>query len=120
MKISSPKSEAMVVCGKMMSCSLWVGSELLTKVVEFEYFGVLPISDGELEREIDRHIGPQAVPQAWSRTVTVKNDSNDKLGSKVSNPHPWSWALIEAERRRLQTQSTEMVVCSMWCLGSLL
>lgn len=35
MRVSTSKSEAMVLCSKAMDCSLQVGSELLPKVKEF-------------------------------------------------------------------------------------
>ncbi len=48
MKVSTSKSEAMVLCWKKVDCSLWVGSELLPQAREFKYLG---------EREINRQIG---------------------------------------------------------------
>ncbi|KAK0148818.1 Calmodulin-regulated spectrin-associated protein 3 [Merluccius polli] len=41
MRVSTSKSEAMVLCWKRVDCSLWVGSELLPQVKEFKYLGVL-------------------------------------------------------------------------------
>ncbi|KAK0135127.1 hypothetical protein N1851_029060 [Merluccius polli] len=57
MKVSTSKSEAMVLCWKTVECSLRVGSELLPQVKEFQYLGVLFTSEGKMEHEMDRRIG---------------------------------------------------------------
>ncbi len=53
MKVSTSKSEAMVLCRKKLDCSLWVGSELLLQAEEFKYLGVLLT---RIESEIDKRI----------------------------------------------------------------
>ena len=40
MRISTPKSEAMVLSRKLMDCPLWVGNESLPQVKEFVYLFV--------------------------------------------------------------------------------
>lgn len=50
-------SEAMVLCHKAVDCSLQVWGDLLPQLKEFKYLGVLFISDGTMEREMDRQIG---------------------------------------------------------------
>ncbi|KAK3531414.1 hypothetical protein QTP70_019258 [Hemibagrus guttatus] len=57
MRISSSKSEAMVLDQKKVACTLQVGGEFLPQVVEFKYLGVLFTSEGRMDREIDRRIG---------------------------------------------------------------
>ena len=58
MKISTSKSEAMVLGCKNMEFLLWVGEEILPQVEEFKYLGVLFTSEGKMEQEIDRRISP--------------------------------------------------------------
>ncbi|KAI3359415.1 hypothetical protein L3Q82_002919 [Scortum barcoo] len=58
MRISTSKSEAMVLHRKRVACPLQVGGEVLPQVEEeFKYLGVLFTSEGKIEREIDRRIG---------------------------------------------------------------
>ncbi|KAI3365343.1 hypothetical protein L3Q82_010131 [Scortum barcoo] len=54
MRISTSKSEAMVLDRKRVACPLRVGGEVLPQVEEFKYLGVLFTSEGKMEREIDR------------------------------------------------------------------
>ena len=57
MRISSPKSEQMVLSRKKVDCQLGVREELLLQVKEFKYWGVLLWSERKMEWEIDRWIG---------------------------------------------------------------
>ncbi|KAI3353859.1 hypothetical protein L3Q82_004862 [Scortum barcoo] len=57
MRISTSKSEAMVLSWKRVDCPLWVGEEFLPQVEDFKYLGVLFTSEGKMEREMDRWIG---------------------------------------------------------------
>ncbi|KAI3357792.1 hypothetical protein L3Q82_016183 [Scortum barcoo] len=67
MRISTSKSEAMVLDRKRVACPLQVGGEVLPQVEEFKYLdGVLFTSEGKIEREIDRRIGA-ASPQLCGR-----------------------------------------------------
>ncbi|KAK3534231.1 hypothetical protein QTP86_007026 [Hemibagrus guttatus] len=52
MRVSTSKSEAMVLNQKKVACTLQVGGELLPQVEEFKYLGVLFTSDGRMDREI--------------------------------------------------------------------
>ena len=54
MRISTTKSETMVLSRKRVECPLRVGNEILPQVEEFKYLGVLFTSEGRMEREIDR------------------------------------------------------------------
>ncbi|KAI3376783.1 hypothetical protein L3Q82_000382 [Scortum barcoo] len=55
MRISTSKSEAMVLDQKRVVCPLRVGG--VPQLEEFKYLGVLFTSEGKMEREIDRRIG---------------------------------------------------------------
>ena len=57
MRISTSKSEAMVLSRKKVECSLWVREEILPQVKEFKYLKVLFTSEGKMEWEIDMQIG---------------------------------------------------------------
>ncbi len=73
MRISTSKSEAMVLSRKKVACSLQVGEVFLPQVEEFKYLGVLFTRDGMMEREIDRRIGAaSAVMWSMYRSVVVK------------------------------------------------
>ncbi|KAI3375624.1 hypothetical protein L3Q82_003939 [Scortum barcoo] len=50
MRISTSKSEAMVLDRKRVACPLQVGGEVLPQVEEFKYLGVLFTSEGKIER----------------------------------------------------------------------
>ncbi|KAI3356949.1 hypothetical protein L3Q82_003594 [Scortum barcoo] len=68
MRISTSKSEAMVLDRKRVACPLRVGGEVLPQVEEFKYLGVLFTSEGKMEREIDRRIGAASM-QLCGRSV---------------------------------------------------
>ncbi|KAI3369751.1 hypothetical protein L3Q82_024580 [Scortum barcoo] len=99
MRISTSKSEAMVLDRKRVACPLRVGGEVLPQVEEFKYLGVLFTSEGKMEREIDRWIGgaASAVMRSVYRTVVVKKELSRKAKlsiyhrqSHASHPHLWS------------------------------
>jgi len=56
MRISTSKSENMVLSRKRLECPLWVGNEILPQVEEFKYLGVLFKRERRMEREIDKRI----------------------------------------------------------------
>jgi hypothetical protein len=79
MRISTSKSEAMVLNRKRVECTLRVGDEILPQVEEFKYLGVLFTSEGRMEREIDRRIGAaSAVMRTLHRSVVVKRELSRK------------------------------------------
>ncbi|KAI3359900.1 hypothetical protein L3Q82_014258 [Scortum barcoo] len=81
MRISTSKSEAMVLDRKRVACPLRVGGEVLPQVEEFKYLGVLFTSEGKMEREIDRRIGAASAVKCESvyyRTVVVKKELSRK------------------------------------------
>ncbi|KAI3356649.1 hypothetical protein L3Q82_003294 [Scortum barcoo] len=79
MRISTSKSEAMVLDRKRVACPLRVGGEVLPQVEEFKYLGVLFTSEGKMKREIDRRIGAaSAVMRSVYRTVVVKKELSRK------------------------------------------
>ncbi|KAI3371391.1 hypothetical protein L3Q82_023988 [Scortum barcoo] len=66
MRISTSKSEAMVLDRKRVACPLQVGGEVLPQVEEFKYLGVLFTSEGKIEREIDRRIGAASAVASYA------------------------------------------------------
>ena len=89
MRVSTSRSEAMVLCRKTVECSLRVGSELLPQAKEFKYLGVLFTSEGKMEREMDRWIGAaSAVMRALYRSVVVKKELSRKAKLSMFQPSP--------------------------------
>ncbi|KAI3371645.1 hypothetical protein L3Q82_024214 [Scortum barcoo] len=82
MRISTSKSEAMVLDRKRVACPLQVGGEVLPQVEEFKYLGVLFTSEGKIEREeIDRRIGAASAVMRGRCTgpiVVVKKELSRK------------------------------------------
>ncbi|KAK3507789.1 hypothetical protein QTP70_000372 [Hemibagrus guttatus] len=79
MRVSTSKSEAMVLNQKKVACTLQVGEEVLPQVEEFKYLGVLFTSEGRMDREIDRRIGAAAaVMRSMYRSVVVKKELSRK------------------------------------------
>uniref|UniRef100_A0A3B3QX38 Reverse transcriptase domain-containing protein n=1 Tax=Paramormyrops kingsleyae TaxID=1676925 RepID=A0A3B3QX38_9TELE len=115
MKISTSKSETMVLSWKRVECSLQVGEEVLPQVVEFKYLRVLFMSEGRMEREINRQIGAaSAVMRVLHRPVMVKKELSQKAklsiyqsiyGPTLTYGHKL-WVVIE--RMRSQVQAAKM------------
>ncbi|KAK3556627.1 hypothetical protein QTP70_010822 [Hemibagrus guttatus] len=79
MRVSTSKSEAMVLDRKKVACTLQVGGKLLPQVEKFKYLGVLFTSEGRMDREIDRRIGAAAaVMRSMYRSVVVKKELSRK------------------------------------------
>ncbi|KAK3560563.1 hypothetical protein QTP86_010899 [Hemibagrus guttatus] len=79
MRVSTSKSEAMVLDRKKVACTLQVGGEVLPQVEEFKYLGILFTSEGRMDREIDRRIGAAAaVMRSMYRSVVVKKELSRK------------------------------------------
>ncbi|KAK3528564.1 hypothetical protein QTP70_002809 [Hemibagrus guttatus] len=79
MRVSTSKSEAMVLDRKKVACTLRVGGVVLPQVEEFKYLGVLFTSEGRMDREIDRRIGAAAaVMRSMYRSVVVKKELSQK------------------------------------------
>ncbi|KAK3538143.1 hypothetical protein QTP70_032395 [Hemibagrus guttatus] len=79
MRVSTSKSEAMVLNRKKVACTLQVGGALLSQVEEFKYLGVLFTSEGRMDHEIDRRIGAAAaVMRSMYRSVVVKKELSRK------------------------------------------
>ncbi|TWW73543.1 hypothetical protein D4764_15G0009370 [Takifugu flavidus] len=86
MKISTSKSDAMVLNRKKVECLLQVKEEILPQVEEFKYLGVLFRSEGRMEQEIDRRIGAaSAVMRTLHQSVVVKRELSQK--AKLSIYH---------------------------------
>ncbi|KAL1263714.1 hypothetical protein QQF64_006453, partial [Cirrhinus molitorella] len=109
MKISTSKSEAMVLDWKKVACPLQVGGEFLPQVEEFKYLRVLFTSEGRMEREIDRRIGaaPPAMRSMY-RSFVVKKELKAKLSIYQSIYVPTLtyghelWVMTERTRSRIQ------------------
>ncbi|TWW73389.1 hypothetical protein D4764_15G0007830 [Takifugu flavidus] len=111
MRISTSKSESMVLARKKVECLLQVGEEVLPQVEEFKYLGMLFTSEGRMEREIDRRIGAaSAVMRALNRSVVVKKELSRKAKLLIyrSNYVPvliyghQRWVMTERTRSRIQ------------------
>ncbi|KAK3564367.1 hypothetical protein QTP86_017329 [Hemibagrus guttatus] len=86
MRVSTSKSEAMVVDRKKVAYTLQVGGEVLLQVEEFKYLGVLFTSEGRMDHEIDRRIGAAAaVMQSMYRSVVVKKELSRKRSSRFTS-----------------------------------
>ncbi|CAM4549683.1 unnamed protein product [Leuciscus chuanchicus] len=93
MRISTSKSEAMVLSRKRVAFPLQVGGEFLPQVEEFKYFGVLFTSEGRMEQEIDRQISAaSAVMQSIYRSIYVPTLT---YGHEL-------WVMTERTRSRIQ------------------
>ncbi|KAK3525208.1 hypothetical protein QTP86_023239 [Hemibagrus guttatus] len=92
MRVSTSKSEAMVLDRKKLACTLQVGGEVLPQVEEFKYLGVLFTSEGRMDREIDRQIGAAAVVmRSMYRSVVVNKELSQKRSSRFTfNLHSYS------------------------------
>ncbi|KAI3377041.1 hypothetical protein L3Q82_000254 [Scortum barcoo] len=85
MRISTSKSEAMVLDRKRVACPLQVGGEVLPQVEEFKYLGVLFTSEGKIEREIDRDwIGAAQSHAVGVPDVVVKKELSRKAKLSIT------------------------------------
>ncbi|KAI3373757.1 hypothetical protein L3Q82_022339 [Scortum barcoo] len=84
MRISTSKSEAMVLDRKRVACPLRVGGEVLPQVEEFKYLG-----EGKMEREIDRRIGAASM-QLCSRCTGRRRgeEGAESKGEALDLPVP--------------------------------
>uniref|UniRef100_A0A8C6KR66 Reverse transcriptase domain-containing protein n=1 Tax=Nothobranchius furzeri TaxID=105023 RepID=A0A8C6KR66_NOTFU len=108
MRISTSKSETMVLDRKRVVCQLRVGREVLPQVEEFKYLGVLFTSEGRRDQEIDRRIGSaSAVMRTLSRSVVVKRELSQKARLSIYRsiyvPILTYWVMTERTRSRIQT-----------------
>ncbi|KAK3518104.1 hypothetical protein QTP70_033329 [Hemibagrus guttatus] len=114
MRVSTSKSEAMVLDRKKVACTLQVGGEVLPQVEDFKYLGVLFTSEGRMDREIDRWIGAAAaVMRSMYRSVVVKKELSRKakllIYQSIYVPtltygHEL-WVMTERYKRHLSTTS---------------
>ncbi|XP_061642121.1 uncharacterized protein LOC133484062 [Phyllopteryx taeniolatus] len=115
MRISTSKSETVVLSRKRVECPLWVGDEILPQVEEFKYLWVLFTSEGGMERESDRPIGAAStVMRTLYRSVVVKKELSRKAKLSIY----WSISVptltyghelwVVTERKRSRIQAAEM------------
>ncbi|KAK3520692.1 hypothetical protein QTP70_030558, partial [Hemibagrus guttatus] len=111
MRVSTSKSEAMVLDRKKVACTPQVGGEVLPQVEEFKYLGILFTSEGRMDREIDRRIGAAAaVMRSMYRSVVVKKELSRKAKLSIYQSiyvptltygHEL-WVMTERVRSRIQ------------------
>ncbi|KAK3558031.1 hypothetical protein QTP86_006407 [Hemibagrus guttatus] len=111
MRVSTSKSEAMVLHRKKVACTLQVEGEVLPQVEKFKYLGVLFTSEGRMDREIDRRIGAAAaVMRSMYRSVVVKKELSRKAKLSIYQSiyvptltygHEL-WVMTERVRSRIQ------------------
>ncbi|KAK3515257.1 hypothetical protein QTP70_013021, partial [Hemibagrus guttatus] len=111
MRVSTSKSEAMVLDRKKVACTLQVGGEVLPQVEDFKYLGVLFTSEGRMDREIDRRISAAAAVMRsmyWSVVVKKELSRKAKLSIYQSIYVPTLtyghelWVMTERVRSRIQ------------------
>ncbi|KAK3540973.1 hypothetical protein QTP86_007687 [Hemibagrus guttatus] len=111
MRVSTSKSEAMVLDRKKVACTLQVGGEVLPQVEEFKYLGVLFTSEGRMDREIG---AAATVMRSMYRSVVVKKELSWKAKLSIYQSiyvptltygHEL-WVMTEKVRSRIQ--ATEM------------
>ncbi|KAK3523202.1 hypothetical protein QTP86_021761 [Hemibagrus guttatus] len=106
MRVSTSKSEAMVLDRKKVACTLQVGGEFLPQVEEFLF-----TSEGRMDHEIDRWIGvAAAVMRFMYRSVVVKKELSRKAKLSIYQSiyvptltygHAL-WVMTERVRSRIQ------------------
>ncbi|TWW73592.1 R2DM Retrovirus-related Pol polyprotein from type II retrotransposable element [Takifugu flavidus] len=111
MRISTSKSEAMVLDRKKVECLLRVKEEILPQVEEFKYLGVLFTSEGRMRREIDRRIvAASTIMRTLHRSVVVKRELSRKAKLSIYRSifvptltygHEL-WVMTERTRSRVQ------------------
>ncbi|KAK3515853.1 hypothetical protein QTP70_034764, partial [Hemibagrus guttatus] len=111
MRVSTSKSEAMVLDRKKVACTLQVGGEVLPQVEEFKYLRVLFTSEGRMDCEIDRRIdAAAAVMQSMYQSVVVKKELSRKVKLSIYQSiyvptltygHEL-WVMTERVRSRIQ------------------
>uniref|UniRef100_A0A3B3S8K7 Reverse transcriptase domain-containing protein n=1 Tax=Paramormyrops kingsleyae TaxID=1676925 RepID=A0A3B3S8K7_9TELE len=75
MRISTSKSETMVLSRKRVDCPLQVREDVLPQVEEFKYLGVLFTCEGRQDRELDKRIrAASTILQALNRFVLAKKN----------------------------------------------
>ena len=111
MRISTSKSETMVLSRTPEDCPIRVGNDSLPQVREFKYLGVLFSSEGRMEHELDRRIGAAgAVLRSLYQTIVTKRELSQKAKLSIyrsmfvptlSYGHE-SWVMTERTRSRIQ------------------
>src|SRR5699024_1416738 len=115
MKVSTEKTEVMVLSRPATDCTLHVSGVQLRQVQEFKYLGVLFASDGRQDRKIDRRISQASLVsrEPWKPVV---GNARLSQAAKLAVYHSLfkstltygqeSWILTERTRSRVQ--ATEM------------
>ena len=115
MRISTSKTEVMVVSRHPVDCTLYVNGVQLRQVQEFKYLGVLFSSDGRQDKELDRRINQASgvARELWKTVVgNARLSQEAKLAVFKSLFRPIltygheSW--IMTDRMRSRVQAAEM------------
>ncbi|KAK3562016.1 hypothetical protein QTP86_024486 [Hemibagrus guttatus] len=125
MRVSTSKWEAMVLDRKKVACTLQVGGEVLPQVEEFKYLGVLFMSEGRMDREIDIRIGAAAaVMRSMYRSVVVKKELSRKAKLSIYQSiyvptltygHEL-WVMTERDSSGMRLWKRKWFVLSDYCL----
>ncbi|KAI3359348.1 hypothetical protein L3Q82_002626 [Scortum barcoo] len=126
MRISTSKSEAMVLDRKRVVCPLRVSGEVLPQVEEFKYLGVLFTSEGKMEREIDRRIGAASMSYAVGNVPDRRGEEGAEskgealdlpvnLRSHLTYGHEL-WVMTERTRSWIQAGRNEFPPQGGWAL----
>ena len=115
MRISTSKSEAMVLSRKPVDCLLRVGNECLPQVKELKCLRVLFMSEGMMRCQIGLRVGAAgAVLHALHRTIVTKRELSRKAKLSIygSNFVPTLTYCCErwvmTQRMKLRVQAAEM------------
>ncbi|KAK3552246.1 hypothetical protein QTP86_006094 [Hemibagrus guttatus] len=110
MRVSTSKSEAMVLDRKKVACTLQVGGEVLPQVEEFKYLGVLFTSEAEMS--FLRRVAGRSLRDRVRSSVTWEELGVEPLSRAAAPPH--RKGAIEVARARWR----DYVFRLAWeCLG---
>jgi exonuclease III len=110
MRVSTSKTEVMVLDRRKVDCSLHVSGTQLRQVEEFKYLGIMFTSDGRQEKELDRRINLASVVMrelwrlAGNERIPMEAQIavfNSLYKSVLTYGHE-SWILTERTRSRVQ------------------
>ena len=110
MKVSTKKTEVMVISRLAVDCTLHVSGVQLQQVEKFKYLGSWFASDGRLDRELDSRINLSSVVlrELWSVMGSARLSTEAKLAIYKSLFRPIltygheSWIMTERTRSRVQ------------------
>ncbi|TWW77246.1 hypothetical protein D4764_12G0006360 [Takifugu flavidus] len=96
MRISTSKSESMVLARKKVECLLWVGEEVLPQVEEFKYLGILFTSEGWPGLSLRDRVRSSDIREGLGVELLLLHIERDQLG--------WLWHLARMPSGRLSSE----------------